>query len=83
MKVTIGRIVIYKTTDQDKDLMRAAGLVNGGCNVPDELPAVVVNVWGESCINLRVICDGKLDMWKTSITEGTTPGTWHWPVKEE
>jgi len=65
MKPTIGRIVIYTTTDDDKNYMRI-----NHCNVVDELPAVIVNVWGDTedaCVNLKVMLDGHGDMWKTSI----------------
>jgi hypothetical protein len=80
MKPTIGRVVIYNTTEQDKKAMTAASVLNGGCNVQDQLPAIVVAVWGEECINAKVITDGHLEIWVTSILQGTSPGQWEWPV---
>jgi len=82
MKPTIGRIVHYNTDDSDKAKMNAARQINGGCNNASILPAVVVAVWSESCINIRVIADGNLDLWKTSVNQGDQPGQWSWPVKE-
>ena len=82
MKPTIGRIVNYATTNEDKSKMEAASKINGGCNKAEVLPAIVVAVWSENCINLRVIADGNLDLWKTSANQGDQPGQWSWPVKE-
>lgn len=82
MKPTIGRIVIYNTTDADKAKMTAASLISGGCNVQDQLPAIIVAVWGENCVNLKVITDGNLDLWVTSAIQGDQPMNWNWPVIE-
>ena len=47
-----------------------------------ELPAVMVAVFGPTCANLRVLTDGPdSPAWKTSVLEGTEPGTWHWPAR--
>jgi len=76
---TIGRIVVYKTTEDERKLL---GLLH--CNQSKELPAIIVAVWGntpESVVNLKVMIDGKADdFWKTSICVGEIEGTWHWPV---
>jgi len=72
MKPTIGRIVIY-TLPTDSTL---------GNNGALEAPATVVRVFGDSGkINLKVHLDGPSDHWATSIDEGTSPGTWHWPPR--
>ena len=79
MKPTIGRIVIYRTTAEDKDVMRVTGMQN----VVAQLPAIVVNVWSDTCINVKVILDGHgLDLWKSSINKGEGDGNWSWPVIE-
>ena len=76
MTPTIGRIVVYKTTDEDKEFMR-----NNSCNVQDELPAIIVAVWGEEMINAKVITDGTVPfLWKTSIHKGELIGEWNFPV---
>lgn len=83
---TIGRIVVYNTTEAERNALRLLG-----CNASDELPAVIVAVWGDtpqSAINVKVMVDGNHpDLWKTSIAlgspdaDGKYPGsTWHWPV---
>ena len=82
MKPTIGRIMLYHTKEEDRAKMRAASILNNGCNVHTQLPAVVVAVWGETCVNLKVICDGNLDLWVTSSNLGDQPGNWEWPVIE-
>lgn len=83
MKPTIGRVVIYNTTEADQAKMRAAGTLNGGCNVQDKLPAIIVAVWSETCVNLKVIADGNLDLWVTSANQGDALGNWDWPVIEK
>lgn len=82
MKPTIGRIVIYTSSDSDKNQMKAADAINGGCNVQDKLPAIITAVWSDTCVNLKVICDGNLELWKTSSTKGDEPYCWNWPVIE-
>jgi len=83
MKPTIGRVVIYNTTDADKAKMEAASKINGGCNKQDKLPAIIVAVWGETCVNLKVITDGNLELWVTSALQGDAPMNWNWPVIEQ
>lgn len=79
MNPTIGRVVIYNTTDTDKAKMKAASAINGGCNVQDKLPAIIVAVWSEECVNLKVITDGNLELWVTSSMKGSAPRNWEWP----
>jgi len=81
---TIGRIVIYKTTEQDREKQR--GMPN--CNVSDELPAIITHVsgWGpgkgDHIVNLKIILDGDvLEMWKTSVPKGDEEFSWHWPPR--
>jgi hypothetical protein len=80
MKPSIGRIVIYKTTEADKAEMKKVNDSGKYCNIQDEVPAIIVAVWGESCINARVLCDGHLDLYPTSINLGDEPGNWNWPA---
>lgn len=79
-KPSIGRIVIYKVTQSDKDLWREGNVKCHTTNIVDELPAMIVQVWSDTCVNLKVELDGLGQMWKTSITEGDLEGQWHWPV---
>jgi len=74
MKPTIGRIVIFNMPDY------LINSVNG--NKQTKLPAVVVAVWSETTVNLKVITDGQNDLWVTSASQGDSPNQWNWPVKE-
>jgi hypothetical protein len=74
--VSIGRIVIY---------VPAAG-ESESHNGAQKVPAVVVRTWEETSyeddeINLKVLCDGPHDTWRTSVpyNEDKLPGSWHWP----
>jgi len=81
---TIGRTVIYKTTEEERAKLEELGKKTA-CNVQDELPATIVAVWGEheeAAINLKVHIDGDIgDWWITSRTVGENEGEWHWPTK--
>lgn len=80
MEPTIGRIVIYKTTEAQQKAMQSAPALNKGTNVSKELPAMIVAVWGPTVVNLKVFLDGHGDIWVTSATLGDDPGQWNWPV---
>jgi hypothetical protein len=75
MKPTIGRIVIFNMPDYLKNG------VNG--NKSEKLPAIIVAVWSETTVNLKVLTDGLNDLWVTSVSLGDAEGNWNWPVKEE
>ena len=83
MKPTIGRIVHFV---QKKPAGYGDALVH--------LPAIIVAVWGDTCVNLQVFADGTNSdadetnrvKWVTSATldetETPQPRTWHWPERE-
>src|ERR1700677_4818490 len=48
----------------------------------DMLPAMVVQTWGGTTVNLQVHLDGNDVYWATSRQEGETPGSWMWPPRE-
>jgi hypothetical protein len=79
MKPTIGRIVIYKTTEADRKQFYDA---HGNGESVKELPAIIVNVWSDTCVNLKVLGDAPIDVWRTSMNQGDGEGNWNWPVKE-
>lgn len=84
MKPTIGRVVIYKTTEAERATMKAAPYFGQYCNIQDELPATVVAVWSDTCLNLRVKLDGSgPDVWRASVNQGNEEGQWNWPVIEK
>lgn len=82
MKPTIGRVVIYNTTEADIAKMKAASIINGGCNIQDKLPAIIVAVHSDECVNLIVITGGNLDLRVTSANKGDQPMNWNWPIIE-
>lgn len=74
MKPTIGRIVIYHVSESDHSDLRT--------NSAQHCPAIVVAVWGESCVNLKVFGDGdRAPVWKTSVMLGDQPAQWSWPER--
>lgn len=78
MDVTIGRVVIYKTTESDQELMR----ITPNCNVAEELPAIIVVVHSKDkdpLVNLNVKLDGEGSLWATSVQAGDEPGEWRFP----
>lgn len=79
MKPTLGRIVIYNTTEDDRTEMEN----HMSCNVQLQLPAVIVAVWndneGEELVNLKVMTDGNMPLWVTSVKKGNEEMEWNWP----
>lgn len=73
MTPTIGRVVIYSFVSKAE-----ADVASNGAA---EVPAVIVRVWSDTCVNLKVLTDGTYDLWKTSVSLGDLPGQWRWPVK--
>lgn len=88
MKPTIGRIVHFV---QEKP---AHYQPKEGPRALMHLPAIIVAVWGDTCVNLQVFTDGTNSdeqnmapvKWITSSTfddsETPQPRTWHWPERE-
>ena len=71
MKPTIGRIVIYHCDKDEKENMN---------NQQETAPAIITAVWGDECVNLKVILDGENNLWKTSAPLGNSETQWSWPV---
>ena len=83
MKPTIGRIVHFV---QKQPAGYGDALVH--------LPAIIVAVWSDTCVNLQVFTDGTNSdadetnrvKWVTSANldeaETPQPRTWHWPERE-
>lgn len=83
MKPTIGRIVHFVQKKPE-------GYGEGNIH----LPAIIVAVWGDSCVNLQVFTDGSSSegqhyangvKWVTSATldeDVMQPRTWHWPERD-
>lgn len=78
---SIGRTVIY--VPKNEDVPRSLPETYNGAT---ECAAVIVATWEHtgyqnSEVNLKVICDGPGEAWRTSVPydENGAPGTWHWP----
>lgn len=85
---TIGRMVIYHTTEAERKALSVLG-----CNNSTTLPAVIVATWGdtpESAVNVKVFVDGNHpDLWRTSISVSEADadgnyreGSYSWPVRQ-
>ena len=70
MKPTIGTIVIYHCNEEEEKKN----------NFQKDAPAVITAVWGENCVNLKVLLDGIENLWKTSCVEASGENCWSWPV---
>jgi hypothetical protein len=47
----------------------------------DTLPAMIVRVHSDTCVNLKVFQDStESSRHETSVIKGTSPRTWAWPV---
>lgn len=81
MKPSLGRIVLFHGVNP---------AYNNGSSV---CPAVIVRVWSDTCVNLRLLRDGTPDSinfgfvaedWKTSVVldeSKTQPMGWSWPER--
>lgn len=67
----IGDIVIYKPGPSDSPFLKN--------NKPAELPAIIVSIHNEKCLNLKVFTDCHNDVWVTSVIFGFGGYQWHWP----
>lgn len=90
--VTVGRLVLYKLSQQDADEInrRRDGFQEEGWPLTaqrhvgnrayegDTLPCLVVTVHSDECFNGQVFLDGNDSLWVTSTIKGETPGTWDW-----
>lgn len=82
---TLGRIVLYKLTEDDARRIRQQrshdGTTANMAGAGRVFPAVVVSVFGDEAVNLQVLLDGPDSYWSTSRHEGDAPGTWAWPPR--
>ncbi|MDG9703826.1 hypothetical protein [Streptomyces sp. DH37] len=84
---SIGRIVLYRLSQEDADLIDRRRdhpgnkLVGNPVSPGDVFPASVVRTWDDDSVNLRVLLDGNDDLWAPSRHQGSEPGTWAWPTR--
>jgi len=78
MKPTIGRIVIYNTTEEQRNDISTSG------NKSNKLPAMITAVFNDTQVNLQVIVDGMIGTyWVTTVDQGDNERQWNWPVIEK
>ncbi len=78
-KPSLGRIVIFKLAAHMKGQRDIEPFANNGA---DECPAVVVRVWSDTCVNLKLLTDGAQTQWVTSASLGDGEGQWNWPARK-
>lgn len=67
----VGRIVLFKSMDRKETSDHG----NDG-----EVPAIITRVFSETCVNLKVLRDGEVDRWFTSVVRDQVGGrSWRWP----
>lgn len=80
MKPSLGRIVLYRMTEVDCQIVAGRGKLN----LPrpgDQYPAVIVRTFGSTTVNLSVLLDGESTYWATSRAEGDGESQWSWPPR--
>jgi len=94
MRPTLGRRVHYILTAEQAaeingwrlrfPLAGSQGHVGSRVIDGDVVALDVTRVSLDGPINGRALLDGNDVLWVTGVSEGTEPGTWHWPprVKE-
>ena len=72
MNPTVGRIVHYYPTDSDRF---------GETGKP--IAAVIVRVWSDECVNLRLFPDSDDSPWVSSVPYDLEAGeySWSWPPR--
>jgi hypothetical protein len=82
---SIGRIVHYQLSQDDAIMVTnrrlRTGVDGNHVAVGQTYPAVIVQTFGGTTVNLRVMLDGDDLLWVTSRVEGTEAGTWCWPPR--
>ena len=78
-----GQHVVYTLAEHDVATITATrkeapGRGGNSVEAGQRFPAFIVRDWG-GCANLRVLLDGRDDLWVTSVSEGIGPGKWHGP----
>lgn len=82
---TLGRIVLYTLGDSEAaELVKKYGdQIGRTLNQPragQAYPAMIVAVFSDTCVNLRVQLDGEPTYWATSRTLGEGEWRWAWPT---
>ena len=68
----VGRIVNYHVGDNSDERLKG--------NHATVLPAIIVRVWDDGKVNLKVFTDGREDVWVTSVERGLEADQWWHPL---
>lgn len=69
---SVGRVVRYKVHSGDEEKLKQ--------NAPSTLPAIIVKVYNDKCVNLQIFPDGPgHSAFKSSVLLGDDEGNWNWP----
>lgn len=74
MKPSIGRIVHYFPSEPERQEN----------NLSSPIAGVIVAVWSDNCVNLKLICDAFADQWRTSVLKREAADDlqrWDWPER--
>ncbi len=85
MTPTMGDKVLFTFDKARRDEIHGPDRALETLGQGDTVPATVVAVWGEACVNLRVHPDGPgPDLWETSVplmvADQGDGSYWHWPT---
>jgi hypothetical protein len=80
--LVVGRIVYFVVDEYIRDGIAQQRVGTGGNRVyvGDIVPALIVRVWGNVSVNLKLMLDGPDTYWATSVVYDAykAPRTWHW-----
>lgn len=82
---TVGRTVLYTLGEHEaaelaKKYKSEIGRTVNPPHAGQAYPAVIVAVWSDTCVNLRVQLDGEPTYWATSRGLGHGQSQWAWPT---
>jgi hypothetical protein len=84
MTPSIGRIVHFVPDETTRKALGGNHLTMGAADT--HVVAIIVRVWSNTCVNLKVFGDSPNDTWVTSATFEDSPEpkphTWHWPPRQ-
>jgi hypothetical protein len=70
---SIGRIVVYTAERNSPEALPNNTLL---------MPAIITKVWPDGEVNLKILCDGPQNTWRSCVpySESEEINTWHWPI---
>jgi hypothetical protein len=80
-KATLGRIVMVSLDANYARLLSELG--GSSYAVGQRVPAVIVHVWQNEMVNLKIFADAPSDLWITNVDFSPVhqARTWNWPER--